>query len=147
MHSACLRFRLHLSLNGRMGIWLQKSCRITIRKIWKSLPNGNSVTVLSPNCHLAVRIYPNLTNGIQQLFCLRIAIRPFTLKLKRKWNRRYFENTFDCKKEETFFHFQIANSDQLNQACFYCCSPSGSCFSMIAYKLGFAIYDQVYLPK
>ena len=73
--SVCFGFRLRLSLslNGRMAIRRQNSRRITIRQIWKSQWNGQMV--------------------VQQLFCRRIAIRPFRLKLKLKRSPRCFENT------------------------------------------------------
>ena len=71
--------------------------------------NDNSVTKQLPNYHLAVseksveqpsaiqlfdQLYPNLTNGIRHLLCYQITIWSFRLKLKRKRNLRYFENTY-----------------------------------------------------
>ena len=69
-----LRFRLHLSLNGRTAIRRQNSHRITIHQIWRKLvewpndssqsvtkqfesewQNGNLATVLSLNCHSVVQ--------------------------------------------------------------------------------------------
>ena len=71
VHYVCLRFRLlfSLSLNGRMAIWRQNSCRITIQpfreksvkrpntfdRLYPNLTNGNSATVLSSNYHSSVQ--------------------------------------------------------------------------------------------
>ena len=65
LHSVCLRFRLRLSLslNDRMAIQQQNSCRFTI---WQ------------------FRF---------KLFCHEITIWSFRFKLKCKRNLRYFENT------------------------------------------------------
>ena len=44
VRSVGLRFRLRLSMNGRMAIWWQNSRWITIHQISKSWSNGNSAT-------------------------------------------------------------------------------------------------------
>ena len=69
---------------------------------------GNSVTKQLPNYHLAIseKVEWPMPFGhlimfiqiwwmvIQRLFCHQIAILPFRLKLKRKRNLWYFENTY-----------------------------------------------------
>ena len=96
VHSVYLRFRLHLSpsLNGRMAIWWQNSCKIEIRLFRKSWSNGwmlvrwlfclwiaiwlfdqlylnlmnsNLVTVLSPDCHSAFQT-PTQTKTEPEVF-------------------------------------------------------------------------------
>ena len=62
---------------------------MAIRQIWKSQLTDQMV--------------------IQWLLCLRIAIQSLRLKLKRKWNLRYYENTY-AQKATVLIHEPLLNA-------------------------------------